>query len=79
MIELVKNGDGTLSLVLTILDHDGPARPGAGTAGYSVLRLAAIARELAYNDYQGSRAARGEREDRNVIVKMDRPWPYAAP
>jgi metallophosphoesterase (TIGR03767 family) len=79
MIELVRNGDGTLSLVLTILDHDGPALPGTGTAGFSVLRLASIARELAYNDYQGSRGARGEREDRNVIVKMDRPWPYAAP
>jgi hypothetical protein len=32
-----------------------------------------------HNDYQGNRGARGEREDRNVIVKMNRPWPYAAP
>jgi metallophosphoesterase (TIGR03767 family) len=79
MIELVRNDDGTLSLVLTILDHDGPAHTGGGTAGLSVLRLASIARELAYNDYQGNRGARGEREDRNVIVKMNRPWPYAAP
>jgi metallophosphoesterase (TIGR03767 family) len=78
MIELVRNGDGTLSLVLTILDHEGPPRPGAGSAGGTISRLAAIARELAYNDYQGNRAARGEREDRNVIVKMNRPWPYAA-
>ncbi|MGH2715139.1 MAG: hypothetical protein ACRDM7_14850 [Thermoleophilaceae bacterium] len=78
MIELVGNGDGTLSLVLTILDHEGPPRPGAGSAGSSISRLAAIARELAYNDYQGSRAARGDREDRDVIVKMNRTWPYAA-
>jgi metallophosphoesterase (TIGR03767 family) len=78
MIELVRNGDGTLSLVLTILDHEGPPRPGAGAAGGTIPRLAAIARELAYNDYQGSRGARGGREDRNVIVRMNRPWPYAA-
>ncbi len=79
MIELVRNGDGTLSLVLTILDHEGQPRPGAGRAGRSVARLASIARELGYNDYQANRAARGEREDRNVIVKMNRPWPFAAP
>ena len=74
----MRNGDGTLALVLTILDHEGPPRPGAGSAGAAISRLAAIARELAYNDYQGNRGARGEREDRNVIVKMNRPWPYAA-
>jgi hypothetical protein len=64
--------------VLTILDHGAPPRPAGGPAGGAVSRLAAIARELAYNDYQGSRGARGGREDRNVIVKMSRPWPYAA-
>ncbi|HEV2873718.1 MAG TPA: hypothetical protein VGW14_01100 [Thermoleophilaceae bacterium] len=78
LIELVRNGDGTISLVLTIVDHEGAPRPAAGWAGRSISRLASIARELAYNDYQGSRAARGKREDRNVIVKMNRSWPYAA-
>jgi metallophosphoesterase (TIGR03767 family) len=78
MIELVRNGDGTLSLVLTILDHEAPPRPAARPAGGAVSRLAAIARELAYNDYQAGRGARGGREDRNVIVKMSRPWSYAA-
>jgi hypothetical protein len=84
MIELVHNPDATLSLVLTILDHDGPANPGGsksdeggqGSAGDSVKRLASIAREIAYNDYQGDRGARGDREDRNVIVKTGKPWPY---
>ena len=84
MIELVENSDQTLSLVLTILDHDGPANPGGsksddggqGSAGDSVGRLASIAREIAYNDYQGSRGARGDREDRNVIVKLDKPFPF---
>lgn len=79
LIELVRNDDGTLSLVLTIFDHEGPARPSPGWAGRSIARLASIARELSYNDYQGSRAARGEREDRNVIVKMNRSWPFDAP
>ena len=77
MIELVKLG-GKLSFVLTVLDHDGPANPGgSGQAGDSVLRLAGIAREIAYNDYQGSRGARGGRQDRNVILPTGRtPPPY---
>jgi hypothetical protein len=74
-IELVDNGDGTTSLVLTILDHDGPPNPGAGNAGGTPLRLASIGREIGYNDYQGSRGAGGDREDRNVIVRLDKPWP----
>lgn len=87
MIELVDNGDrlpGTMSLVLTILDHAGPPNPGGaqptlsarGHAGEQVLRLASIARELAYNDYQADRGARGSRQDRNVIIVLDRPWPH---
>ena len=87
MIELVDNGDGTTSLVLTILDHAGPPNPGGapafqpgrGHAGEQVLHLASIGRELAYNDYQGSRAARGDSPtDRNAIIVMPRPWPYPA-
>ncbi len=77
MVELIDNGDGTMSLALTIIDHAGPpdpggppaSHPGQGNAGASVLRLASIGRELAYNDYQGSRGgprrARGpQRPDR---------------
>jgi metallophosphoesterase (TIGR03767 family) len=86
MIELVNNGNGTMSLVLTMLDHDGPANPGGapqttdgqGQAADDVLRLAAIGREIAYNDYQGSRGARGAPEDRNVIIVLDRPPPPAS-
>jgi hypothetical protein len=29
MVELIDNGNATMSLVLTILDHDGPPNPGA--------------------------------------------------
>jgi hypothetical protein len=85
MIELVDNGDGTLSLVLTILDHDGPAYPGGhppsvdgdGHAGQEPVHLASIAREIAYNDYQQGRGSRGGTGDRNVIVVTDDP--YAGP
>ncbi|HEX8099890.1 MAG TPA: hypothetical protein VF660_06780 [Actinomycetota bacterium] len=94
MIELIDNGKlvrnrRTMSLVLTILDHAGPARPPTVGQGDEVLRLASIARELSYNDYQvvaqtptgvksttADRAARGKRIDRNVIIVLDRPWLY---
>jgi 3',5'-cyclic AMP phosphodiesterase CpdA len=83
MIELVDNGDGTMSLVLTMLDHAGPPNPGgakpdldaSGHAGDEALRLASIGRELAYNDYQHDRDARGGPEDRNVIIVIGKPWP----
>ena len=68
MIELVKLGSN-MSFVLTVLDHNGPANPGGPPPGHEesghapdgVPRLAAIGREIAYNDYQGDRAARGGR------------------
>ena len=82
MIELVKLGSN-MSFVLTVLDHNGPANPGgplprqeeSGQAPDGVVRLAGIGREIAYNDYQGDRAARGRRQDRNVILPTDRPPP----
>jgi metallophosphoesterase (TIGR03767 family) len=83
MIELIDNGDGTMTLALTILDHAGPPNPGApppagaagGQAGDSVLRLAGIGREISYNDYQASRGARGAPEDRNVLIVVGQPPP----
>jgi hypothetical protein len=68
MIELIDNRNGTMSLVLTMLDHAGPPNPGnappeklgQGHSGEQVLKLASIARELSYNDYQHSRAKRGD-------------------
>ncbi len=84
MIELIDNGDGTISLVLTMLDHDGPPNPGGpkpdgglGAVGNQVLKLSSIGRELGYNDYQGSRGATGDEvSDRNAIIVFDRPWPF---
>jgi hypothetical protein len=46
-----------------------------GHAPSEVLWLAAVGRESAYNDYQGDRGARGERQDWNVILPTDRPPP----
>lgn len=82
MIELVKFG-ANMSFVLTMLDHDGPANPGGPPPGHEggghapddIARLAAIGREIGYNDYQGDRGARGGRQDRNVILPTDRPPP----
>ncbi len=83
-IELVDLG-GRIALVLTMLDHAGPPRPAgrqdAASASDQVSRLASIARELAYNDYQQSRDssgnvnAQGSRADRNVILPTSRPAP----
>jgi hypothetical protein len=87
MIELVDNGDETMSLVMTILDHAGPPNPGGsrpsldarGNAGKQVLRLASIGREIAFNDYQvdpqNNGGSRGDPADRNVIIVLDKPWP----
>jgi metallophosphoesterase (TIGR03767 family) len=73
MIEFIDNGNKTMSMVLTILDHGGPPRPSTNPGG--VTNLASIARELAYNDYQNSRGSRGSPEDRNLIIVLDRPAP----
>nr|MBA2599949.1 hypothetical protein [Actinomycetota bacterium] len=85
MIELIDNGDASMTLALTLIDHAGPPNPGnapapldgRGAVGEQVLKLASIGRELAYNDFQGSRGARGDKEsDRNVLIYIDRPYPY---
>src|SRR5688500_18207408 len=82
MIERVPLGSN-VSFVLTVLDHGGPANPGGPPPAHEgrrhapagVARLAGLGRRLAYNDYQGDRAARGGRQDRNVILPTDRPPP----
>jgi 3',5'-cyclic AMP phosphodiesterase CpdA len=78
MIELVDD-HGEMKLVLTMLDHEGAANPGSGNAPLEPPRHASIARELAYNDYQGSRGAKGGRQDRNVILDTERPPPPSSP
>jgi metallophosphoesterase (TIGR03767 family) len=78
VVELVDNGDGTLSIFGTIVDHAAP--PGWPTHPSTPLELAALARELAMNDPQrdGETAVRdgkrGTLTDRNVELLMRKPF-----
>lgn len=87
LLQLFDNGDGTLSLFATIVDHAAPLRPPAGgAAGRRVLRpadvarLASIARELAHADPQaengrdGRADRRGAATDRNVELLVLNPY-----
>jgi hypothetical protein len=79
VVEIVTNGDGTLSIFGTLIDHAAPQSwPAAPT---TPLALAALSRELGINDWQrdaetasvdGKRGARG---DRNVELLVRAPFP----
>jgi metallophosphoesterase (TIGR03767 family) len=79
VVEIVDNGDGTLSIFGTIVDHAAPESwPAAPT---TPLALAALSRELGINDWQrdaetpsedGKRGALG---DRNVELLVRAPFP----
>jgi hypothetical protein len=83
LLQLFDNGDGTLSLFGTIVDHASAATapaPGTGGAGLSSSDLASIGRTLAYNDPQtGGRACspepcgEGGPDDRNVELLINDP------
>ncbi len=78
MVELVDNGDGTPSLVCTMVDHDTPARPPAAgdPAAREPAALASLHRELAANvpwAGLGSPLA-GTPADRNVELVVRSPF-----
>jgi metallophosphoesterase (TIGR03767 family) len=78
LLELMDNRDGTLSLFGTLIDHGAPlATPPSGTpaAGFSPATLAAIGRELSYNDPQAGveTGAEGRPQDRNVELLLPDP------
>ncbi|HEY8465989.1 MAG TPA: hypothetical protein VIL04_04225 [Solirubrobacterales bacterium] len=82
LLEIFDNGDGTLSIFGTILDHAAPATapaPGTDPHGLDSLELASIGRTLALNDNQYGQAAcdpgcgEGTAEDRNVELLVDDP------
>ncbi len=71
-IEIVDNGDGTMSLFTTCLDHDSPA---VWTQGdYSQVGIASLSRELAANAWQFQPLPRmGSVLDRNCELLMRAP------
>jgi metallophosphoesterase (TIGR03767 family) len=78
-VELVDNGDGTLSVFGTIIDHVAPPTYGKHPKG--PLELASLSRELAANDWQerdrpedGQDGRRGRVEDRNVELLVPAPF-----
>jgi metallophosphoesterase (TIGR03767 family) len=75
VVELVDNGDGSLSIFGTLVDHGAPPDP-ADADG--LWRLASIHREVAANDPHGGwdSPAAGEVTDRNVELVL--PFPYPA-
>jgi metallophosphoesterase (TIGR03767 family) len=96
LIDLVDNRDGTLSLFGTLIDHGGQPDAGGGPTSTpafdsrlserdQVRRLAAISRELAFNDpdvkngEDGSEDARGKEKDRNVELLLTNPFPKPKP
>lgn len=90
LVELVDNGDRTLSIFGTIIDHAAPASsnssnaiaPDARTYALdSTLALAALSRELGLNDWQsrtravpGADGRRGTLADRNVELLLPAPF-----
>jgi len=78
LLEIMDNRDGTLSIFGTLIDHAATlATPAAGTraSGFGPDTLAALGRELAYNDPQvGVEAgAEGAPRDRNVELLLPDP------
>ena len=72
LLEIADNGDGTLSLFCTMVDH---AAPGAWSGSLAnTVQLAALARELSANDWQEHTANRsGALTDRNVELVIQAP------
>jgi metallophosphoesterase (TIGR03767 family) len=79
-LELLDNGDGTLSILATVVDHAAPVRPGPRPrrsgrllSAREVEWLASVARELAWNDpHNEGDERRGTTADRNVELVVPR-------
>jgi metallophosphoesterase (TIGR03767 family) len=73
LVEIVSNGNGTLSVLCTMVDH---AAPADSCSADGLLQLAAIHRELAANDPHCGMAssAQGQRSDRNVELVIAMPF-----
>ena len=77
IIELVDNGDGTISLLCTMLEHAAPVTPDLDDT--SVLGLASISRELSANDLGVDPVAHlGPVGSLNVELALPAPFDLAA-
>ncbi len=77
VVELADNGDGTLSIFATLIDHAGPAQT-TGTVTSDVRNLASISRELSANDPQINLDFQlGDANDRNVELLIKAPFRLA--
>ena len=75
LVELVDNTDGTLSLVCTMVDHQGLVRP-PQDAPRTPAWLAGMHRELAANEpWRGLASRAGSTGDRNVDLRLPAPLP----
>jgi metallophosphoesterase (TIGR03767 family) len=73
ILEVVDNHDETISVFATVVDQAGP--PGTAVGEYDLLGLAAISREVAFNDYQSDWEERlGEPGDINVELLLEAPF-----
>jgi hypothetical protein len=78
LIEVMDNGDGTLSIFGTTLDHAAPygvPRATADASRFSTPQLAALGRAFSYNDPQSDHPAMGGPEDQNVELVVRDPRP----
>lgn len=76
-VELFANGDGTLSIVATVIDHAGPPRVRHRRDGrWTVAELASVSRELALNDaaWGDPLDLLGDATDRNVELPLPAPF-----
>jgi metallophosphoesterase (TIGR03767 family) len=78
LIEVMDNGDGTLSIFGTTLDHAAPygvPRATADASRFGAPQLAALGRTFSYNDPQSDHPAMGGDEDQNVELVVRDPRP----
>ncbi|MGI8711539.1 MAG: TIGR03767 family metallophosphoesterase [Acidimicrobiales bacterium] len=80
--ELLDNGDGSVSVLVTVLDHHGPpAVAYRQDEAWTTAELASMSRELAANDNRWVEpiALLGGPEDRNVELVVAAPFPLPCP
>ena len=77
-VELFDNGDDTVSILVTVLDHAAPPLVAyRADEGWTPERLASVSRELAANDdrWFDPMDLLGRPEDRNVELVVSAPFP----